>query len=373
MLCFGQGIDFEELSLSEALEKAKSEGKEVFIDGYATWCGPCKRMDVTTFKDSLVGAAYNESFVSIKLDMEKDDGKEVAKRYRVKAFPTYIYLNTEGEVLHKGAGYFDTPKFLSLATTSADSVNRLGALQQQFETGNRDTSMLDVLLDQQFRLLDPHYMTVALARAKVDSNWDTDNMRSFIFKYANSAASPLFEYMVEQKDAFYDQFGQGATFGKIEKLVRDRSFEIEETTIEEMTRIFALVYPKQAKELASKYRLSYYRQKGDRRNYAASAVDHYKQFPSRDPEELNEVGSTFSRVIEDQIMLRKILPLVEKSVKIEDAFYNNDTLAALHFKLGNIEAAQKAAIKAIDLAKSAGEDSSYTQELLEAIKSQASN
>jgi len=373
MFCFAQGIDFQDLSLPEALEKAKSEGKEVFIDGYAIWCGPCKRMDVTTFTDSIVGAAYDKAFVSIKLDMEKGEGLEVAARYNVKAFPTYIYLNPEGEVLHKGAGYFDTADFLELTAMSADSINSLGALQRLFDSGNRDTVVLDQLLDQQFRLLDPHYMTVALARANVETDWDTDVMRSFIFKYANSATSPLFEYMVEHKEAFYNQFGEGATFGKIEKLVRDRSFEVNETTVEEMTQIFELVYPKDAKELASKYRLSYYRQKGDRQNYASAAIDHYKRFPSRDAHELNEVGSTFSRVIDDQIMLKKILPLIEKSIKIDDSFYNNDTLAALHFKLGNMNEAKKAAIKAIDLAKSAGEDSSYTKELLDAINSHASN
>ncbi len=305
--------------------------------------------------------------------MEKDQGVEVAMRYRVKAFPTYIFLNSEGEVLHKGAGYFDSEDFLSLSEVSVDTINRLGALQTQFDGGTRDTSLLNQLLEQQFRLLDPHYLTVALARAEVEENWDTDKMRSFIFKYANSAASTLFEYLVKHKGDFYDQFGQGATFGKIEKLVRDRSFEIDETSVEEMTEIFQLVYPKQAKELASKYRLSYYRQKGDRKNYAVSAIAHYKHFPSRDPQELNEVGSTFSRVIDDQILLKKVLPLVEKSIKIENAYYNNDTIAALLFKLGDINAAKKAAIKAIDLAKSEGEDSSYTEELLEAINSHASN
>jgi len=38
-LCIGQGINFQERSLSEALDQAKAEGKEVFIDGYATTVG----------------------------------------------------------------------------------------------------------------------------------------------------------------------------------------------------------------------------------------------------------------------------------------------------------------------------------------------
>lgn len=373
LLCFGQGIDFQDLSFDEALVQAKAENKLVFIDGFATWCGPCKRMDVTTFKDDNVGMKINPSFVSLKLDMEKDEGLKIAKEYNVKAYPTYIFLNGEGEVLHKGAGYFESEDFLELVAMSRDTVQSLGALQARFDEGDRDTVLLNALLEQQFLLLDPHYMTVARAKLELEENWDTDENRSFLFKYTNSAASPLFEYLVTHKNDFYNQFGEGATFGKIEKLVRDRSFEIESTTIEEMKEIFKLVYPKQAKEMGSKYRLSYYRQKGDRKNYAVSAIEHYKLFPSRDPQELNEVGATFSRVIDDQILLKKVLPLMEKSIKIDDAYYNNDTLAALLFKLGDIEGAKKTAVKAINLAKLEGEDSSYTEELLEAITSHLSN
>jgi len=251
ILSFSQGIDFQEQTLQEALTQAKLEGKEVFIDGFATWCGPCKLMDASTFKDKKVGDLFNKSFVSIKLDMEKEEGLDVAKRFRVKAFPTFIFLNPQGEVLHKAAGYFEADDFLALAAVSQDADNRLGSLERKFRAGNRDIELLDDLLDQQFDLLDPHYMMVAHAKAELEENWDTDEMRSFIFKYTNSASSPLFAYLVEHKNEFYDQFGEGATFGKIEKLVRDRSFEIEETSIDEMAGIFKLVYPKQAKQLKS--------------------------------------------------------------------------------------------------------------------------
>lgn len=368
-----QGVHFQDISLSEALELAKEENKHVFIDGYATWCGPCKRMDATTFQDSTVGVYYNDAFISVKMDMEKDEGIEVAQKYSIKAFPTFMYLDVEGAILHKAAGFIAPADFVTIAEIRNDDAQSLGALQGKFDAGNRDSIMLQHLLYQQYNLLDPHYMEVALAIANLSTDWNTDEMRAFIFQYANSAASPLFEYMVEHKKDFYNQFGEGATFGKIEKLVRDRSFEVNETTIEEMTSIFELVYPKHAKEMSSKYRLSYHRQKGDRHNYAKSAIDHYKKHPSRDAEELNEVGVTFSRVIDDQILLRKVIPLVEKSIKFEDEHYNNDTLAALFFKLGDIDKARSAAEKAIKLAKESGADSTFTKELLEVINSQAAN
>ena len=78
-------------------------------------------------------------------------------------------------------------------------------------------------------------------------------------------------------------------------------------------------------------------------------------------------------MIEDQILLRKVIPLIEKSIKMDDAHYNNDTLAALLLKIGDIDKARSAAEKAIKLAKSSGADSSFTEELLDVINSQAAN
>ena len=37
-----EGIKFQNLSLEQALKKAEKENKKVFVDVYATWCGPCK-------------------------------------------------------------------------------------------------------------------------------------------------------------------------------------------------------------------------------------------------------------------------------------------------------------------------------------------
>jgi thiol:disulfide interchange protein len=41
-----KGIRFEHgLSWAQVKEKAKAENKYIFMDCYATWCGPCKAMD----------------------------------------------------------------------------------------------------------------------------------------------------------------------------------------------------------------------------------------------------------------------------------------------------------------------------------------
>ena len=100
-----QGIVFETGTLQEALEKAQAENKAVFVDCYTSWCGPCKMMSARVFPDKLAGDFFNPRFVSIKIDMEKGEGKELRGRWDVTAYPTYLVLDARGEVVHTSRGY----------------------------------------------------------------------------------------------------------------------------------------------------------------------------------------------------------------------------------------------------------------------------
>ncbi len=98
------GIAFEVLAFNDALAKAKAEGKLVFMDCYTTWCGPCRMMDKDIFPQQEVGEYFNSRFVCIKKDMEQGEGQDLAKRYKISAFPTMLILNADGEVLHTIVG-----------------------------------------------------------------------------------------------------------------------------------------------------------------------------------------------------------------------------------------------------------------------------
>ena len=53
--------------------KAEAENKKVVVHLYTDWCTWCKKMDQTTFQDSLVIKYMNENFVAIKFDAEQRD------------------------------------------------------------------------------------------------------------------------------------------------------------------------------------------------------------------------------------------------------------------------------------------------------------
>ena len=106
-----QGITFFEGKLDQALAQAGKENKLVFLDIYAVWCGPCKRLKATTFKDAAVGEYFNKRFVSIAIDGEKGEGPALAQKLKLTAYPTLFVLDAKGNVLRKMVG-FRTPEQL---------------------------------------------------------------------------------------------------------------------------------------------------------------------------------------------------------------------------------------------------------------------
>ena len=99
------GIEFETKGWQQALSNAKKEKKFVFLDAYTSWCGPCKLLKRTTFKDKNVRSFFNENFINITMDMEKGEGITLAKKYQVRAFPTLLIIDSEENVIASVIGY----------------------------------------------------------------------------------------------------------------------------------------------------------------------------------------------------------------------------------------------------------------------------
>lgn len=100
-------FNFYQGTFDQALKEAAKKKKIIFVDAFTTWCGPCKMLNNTTFKDVKAGEFFNENFINLKLDMEKGEGPAFAMKYSVRAYPTLLFINSKGEVVHKTLGYKD--------------------------------------------------------------------------------------------------------------------------------------------------------------------------------------------------------------------------------------------------------------------------
>ena len=108
------GIQFYKGTWEEALKTAKKENKIVFLDIYATWCGPCKLLKSKTFSNKEVGAFYNQTFLNVSLDGETGDGLTLANKYHISGYPTLLFINSEGKIVGSAMGYHKVKEFLQL-------------------------------------------------------------------------------------------------------------------------------------------------------------------------------------------------------------------------------------------------------------------
>lgn len=105
------GIQFTDAAWKDILKKAKAEKKIIFLDAYASWCGPCKTLQKKVFTQKAVGDFYNSRFINVKMDMEKGEGPALSQVYPLEAYPTMLYIDGNGHVLKKIIG-LQTPEDL---------------------------------------------------------------------------------------------------------------------------------------------------------------------------------------------------------------------------------------------------------------------
>lgn len=135
-------IQFERTSFDKLLKKAAKEKKLIFIDAYTEWCAPCKRMEKEVFILPEVAEFYNATFINAKFDMEKGEGIELAKRYEVGVFPTYLFINEKGELVHREVGYKAKEEFLAAAQRVNNPEATTSFLMDQYKNGERSIPFL---------------------------------------------------------------------------------------------------------------------------------------------------------------------------------------------------------------------------------------
>ena len=158
----GQGIKFEELNWEQIKTKAQAENKAIFIDFYTTWCGPCKFMEQNVYVQKEVGDYMNANFVSVKVQMDVtakdndfvkswyDTAKKMGAEYKVAAYPTLLFLNSEGTPSYKLDAVYKPGNFVKAAKMSLDANNGYLGKLKQFQEGRLEPGfVLDLIMHAQ--------------------------------------------------------------------------------------------------------------------------------------------------------------------------------------------------------------------------------
>ncbi len=153
-----KGIHFEQgLSWDQIKAKAKAENKYIFVDCYATWCGPCKLMDKEVYSQEKVGNYLDATFISVKIQMDSSkqdndhikkwytDASYIQQQYNVTNFPTYLFFLPDGKIVHKNVGYKDADEFITVVKNSNDPKKQYYTLLESYQQGKKDYSLMPYL------------------------------------------------------------------------------------------------------------------------------------------------------------------------------------------------------------------------------------
>ena len=377
-ITFGQGMKFEEnKSFKELLAIAKKENKLLFVDAFTTWCGPCKLMTKNVFPEPTVGEFYNANFINSKIDMEKGEGIDIAKKYNVRAYPTYLFLNGDGELIHRVTSYFPAPEFILVGKDAIDPEKQLGALKKRFEAGEKSPEFL-LNFVKVFAFSDAELATKAAViyyNQKKEPLSEED--MSYLFALTPDSNSPLFPQFIARKDEFLKMMPQERYTKLLQSLgqsaIFNSAYDKATKTFDEKKYIAEArktMSEEELKPLLMKTRMRVASLQKDKATYQKLAMEYYGDgtSPAFTSDELNSMAWNFFENATDKAALETALKWAKQSVKLKESYANTDTLANLYFKLGQKENAKTWATKSIELAKKSGDDYADTQALLDKIK-----
>ena len=329
-----QGILFFEGGWQAAMDKAKQEDKMIFLDAYTTWCAPCKKMEKEVFPDAKLSQVFNDRYISIRMDMEKGEGIGLAKEFGIEAYPTLIFADADGKVLHRDAGFKSADQLLELADIAADDKRRLASWKARFDNGERDTAFLRQYTLLLRSLYDRSYATVAAAYLATQQDWLSPANMDFIFQTSEIADSEIFRFLVEHRLEFETKMGKEKITTHIDGVAQNYLTDVKSgVTIEAARAMLRLVYPNKAERLSAAYPMTYYRQRGDRENYAKAAMEYFKHYQD-DAGELSEAALTFSQVITDPKLLKSAIKWAKKADKLDKSTENKALIEELKIKAG---------------------------------------
>jgi len=211
-----EGIKFNhELTFADALSKAKNENKYVFIDCFTTWCGPCKLMVFDVFSQKRVGDYYNRNFINLKLDLEKPENKYIAEKYKVTAFPTYLFFDPNGELKFRAKAYLEAPIFLEMAKAAQDKDNNFEVNAKKIIDGDRSIGTVKRFFVQEpyFKksesLVEECFKTLSDEEKISEDGWDLFNL------YIKDPKSEPFQFFLKNRYKYAEKYGKGVVEKRI--------------------------------------------------------------------------------------------------------------------------------------------------------------
>lgn len=139
------GVKFQYSDVTEAVNAATPD-QLIFVDLFATWCGPCKMMDKQVFPLKEVGDYVNANFITVRLDADSEKGKAFMTEHKIDRLPTLTVLNGDGKVVKTQSGMMDDYAFLRFLKDAKGDVPNMDDLYSAHRKDKENTEKMKAIL-----------------------------------------------------------------------------------------------------------------------------------------------------------------------------------------------------------------------------------
>lgn len=242
-------------------DRAKAENKYIFVDVFATWCGPCKRMEKEVYTNDSVGDFFNKNFIAVKLQTDQtanddvyvkswyNDAESILNDYAIDAFPSFIFFSPEGAVVDMNQGFKNKDELLYLAkaTTSIKETNpykEYWQLVQDYKQGIKNYEKMPSMIPVAFKfrqekfameLMENHWNYIS--KIKPEERFKKENILLWGNYFILRSEGPRFQFFFKNAKKIDEVAGKGYAARVIDKTIEaeiiDSFFRMQkgETTI----------------------------------------------------------------------------------------------------------------------------------------------
>jgi len=355
-----KGVNFEhDLSWTQIKAKANSEQKYIFVDCFATWCGPCGYMRTIIFPQQTTGNFFNARFISVEVQMDttsKDsdrikswyaDAHTLKTLYSVQAYPTYLIFAPDGRLVHRVIGGRESAwEFINVVREAFDTTKQYYTQLREFDAGRRDSAFLR-RLTQMAR----YDMAVGPRVFKAWLNTQppalTPTVLDFMQELTRTTADPGFNVFLYRGPEVDKVLGPGkagslviATLLRQYVIPQLRSAGEKGPDWIAIQDAIAAKYPALAAEVTARGKVQYYQGRKDWPQFQIAILAYMQKFGAHaTPEELNQFAYTVYVNCPDMTCVTGALEWSKRSFKDKPVPRYMDTYANILYKMGKTDEA----------------------------------
>lgn len=194
-------------------------------------------MDTTVYSTDTIGNIANSKFISVRIQFDstaRDNEKvrswlpiahELEKQYQVKAYPTYLFFNSDGEIVDKYTGVNTqnpVASFAEILYAIQDSTRQYYLLKRKYDNGNKSPELL-----KKFAIVSMEHHDAETAQKvskeylSTQKNLTSDDNLKFLAQLTQSSKDTGFYILLQNQKRTDVLLRKGVTDSLIESIIFD--------------------------------------------------------------------------------------------------------------------------------------------------------